>query len=522
MKRKLVLISLLVAGLAWPQITTRTAWRVRSGPTLPATCSAALGEVFWKTGAGIGIYTCPVDNNWALLAGAGGLAAHIADTSAHSSTALNTPSRIVLRDGAGNFAAGVITANLTGNVSGTSLSHTGNHTGDVTSIAMGTTVAAVGGVTAANVAAGANLANAGTDANTASAIVRRSAGGNFSAGTITAALTGNAQTASALAADPTDCGAGNFATSIAASGNLGCAAPSGSGYVLGGANLTTATRLMLVSAAGTATESPFITCTGSPVTCLWYDPTAVTGTVTLTRRAGAAQGDYDQWRDVSDVLKASVDSGGGFRSAQAFRLGLGTNNSFAIQAYYSTPGIYHGNAIVAVFSSDATWFGTPDLGYKRSSPGIFKITNGSTGSGAIDAGPGATVPAWAIYTIPYTNDAFKTAATAVSVVVFQLPAKGAIQGIRLKHSVAFAGTGITSVTCSLGDGTSHTAYAPAFDVFQAVSNTAQAWDGGAYSTTAAAHNVTARCTANVNFGNGAATVLTAGSLDVHVLWAVLP
>ena len=130
--------------------------------------------------------------------------------------------------------------------------------------------------------------------------------------------------------------------------------------------------------------------------------------------------------------------------------------------------------------------------------------------------------AWTTYTVPYTDDAFKAAATAVSVVLFGLPAKGVIQGIRLKHSVAFAGTAVTSVTCSLGDGTSHTAYAGAFDTFQAVSDTAQAWDAGAYSTTAAAHNVTARFIANTNFGSGAATVLTAGSLDVSVQWEVLP
>jgi hypothetical protein len=46
-------------------------------------------------------------------------------------------------------------------------------------------------VTAANVAAGANLANAATALNTASTIVRRDASGNFTAGTITANLTGN-------------------------------------------------------------------------------------------------------------------------------------------------------------------------------------------------------------------------------------------------------------------------------------------------------------------------------------------
>ena len=50
----------------------------------------------------------------------------------------------------------------------------------------------VGGVSAANVASGANLANAATDANTAGTIVKRDASGNFTAGTITAALTGHA------------------------------------------------------------------------------------------------------------------------------------------------------------------------------------------------------------------------------------------------------------------------------------------------------------------------------------------
>ncbi|MGZ3797486.1 MAG: hypothetical protein ACXVB1_14035 [Pseudobdellovibrionaceae bacterium] len=44
--------------------------------------------------------------------------------------------------------------------------------------------------TAANVAAGASLANAATSANVGNAIVRRDAGGNFSAGTVTATLNG--------------------------------------------------------------------------------------------------------------------------------------------------------------------------------------------------------------------------------------------------------------------------------------------------------------------------------------------
>lgn len=71
-----------------------------------------------------------------------------------------------------------------------------------------------------------NSATTATNLNTASAIVARDGSGNFAAGTITAALTGNASTATALAANPTDCGAGTKATAIDASGNLTCSAVS--------------------------------------------------------------------------------------------------------------------------------------------------------------------------------------------------------------------------------------------------------------------------------------------------------
>jgi hypothetical protein len=52
-------------------------------------------------------------------------------------------------------------------------------------------VATVGSVTAANIALGANAANAATNVNTPSMIVRRDVNGNFNAGTINANLTGN-------------------------------------------------------------------------------------------------------------------------------------------------------------------------------------------------------------------------------------------------------------------------------------------------------------------------------------------
>lgn len=71
-------------------------------------------------------------------------------TKLDASTALNTPSTLVFRDPSGNFAAGVISANLTGNVtgnvSGSSGSFTGTLSGDVTGT-QSTTLIAVGAVT---------------------------------------------------------------------------------------------------------------------------------------------------------------------------------------------------------------------------------------------------------------------------------------------------------------------------------------------------------------------------------------
>lgn len=91
------------------------------------------------------------------------------------------------------------------------------------------TVATVGGQTAANVAAGAVLANASTSANTASTIVRRGASGEFSAGTVTATFSGNLT--------------GNVTGSVTgtASGNLTLATPHNHGVLLSGsANATSA------------------------------------------------------------------------------------------------------------------------------------------------------------------------------------------------------------------------------------------------------------------------------------------
>jgi hypothetical protein len=124
---------------------------------------------------------------------------HAAELLANAATNANTASAIVKRDASGDFSAGTITAslsgnvtgNVTGNVSGSAGSFTGSLVGDVTGTQGATVVSTVGTSSATNVHAAELLANAATNLNTASAIVKRDALGNFAAGTITANITGN-------------------------------------------------------------------------------------------------------------------------------------------------------------------------------------------------------------------------------------------------------------------------------------------------------------------------------------------
>lgn len=112
-------------------------------------------------------------------------------TTVDAATSANTPSTLVERDPSGNFHAGTITANLTGNASGSSSSFTGSLAGDVTGTQSATVVSTVGGKTSSDIASAVTTVDAATSINTASTLVERDASGNFAAGTVTANLTGN-------------------------------------------------------------------------------------------------------------------------------------------------------------------------------------------------------------------------------------------------------------------------------------------------------------------------------------------
>ncbi len=110
-------------------------------------------------------------------------------TIAVDATSANTASKVVARDASGNFSAGTITATLSGNAS------------TATQVANNLTLAVSGtGLSGSATFNGSSaqtftVTSNATNANTASTIVARDASGNFSAGTITATLSGNASTA---------------------------------------------------------------------------------------------------------------------------------------------------------------------------------------------------------------------------------------------------------------------------------------------------------------------------------------
>lgn len=116
-------------------------------------------------------------------------------------TSANTASKVVARDASGNFSAGTITATLSGNASTATSATTATTATTATQVSNSLTLATSGtGISGSATFNGASaqtftVTSNATSANTVSTIVARDASGNFSAGTITATLSGNATSA---------------------------------------------------------------------------------------------------------------------------------------------------------------------------------------------------------------------------------------------------------------------------------------------------------------------------------------
>jgi hypothetical protein len=186
-----------------------------------------------------------------------------ARTFAVDATDANTASKVVARDASGNFSAGTITATLSGaatsattatNLAGGAANRIAYQTsagisnfitaptasnqvlnwngsaftwsaGTISGIPLGSNLSTLTfGTyltgTSYNGSSAVTLATNATNANTASTIVARDASGNFSAGTITAALSGNATTATTATTATNQSGGTVNATAVTSTGQV--------------------------------------------------------------------------------------------------------------------------------------------------------------------------------------------------------------------------------------------------------------------------------------------------------------
>jgi hypothetical protein len=131
--------------------------------------------------------------------------------------------------------------------------------------------------------------------------------------------------------------------------------------------------------------------------------------------------------------------------------------------------------------------------------------------------------AFCIFTIGY-QDLLAIAATSSGqlplvynqgALAFNIPAGGLMLGVRIHHTVSFAGGGpLTAMTVAVGNAGTANFFAPAFDIFQAAANNTLQETALFKAGTVAAVPVTVTFTAT----GGNLSQLTAGSVDIWLYW----
>lgn len=137
--------------------------------------------------------------------------------------------------------------------------------------------------------------------------------------------------------------------------------------------------------------------------------------------------------------------------------------------------------------------------------------------GGFGFGGGATSPGWQKFTV--THAQLQAAALNNSVLIFNLPAAGVVEGCKVKHSIQFAGVGFTSYKVSVGLLADLQRYSLLFDVLQAVGDgvgkitNLKDWQSQAGVTAIYVGAVATGANLNVS---------TAGSVDIWIEWDTTP
>lgn len=128
----------------------------------------------------------------------------------------------------------------------------------------------------------------------------------------------------------------------------------------------------------------------------------------------------------------------------------------------------------------------------------------------------ASIDIWNKVSLPYT--AFQTASTTSTVTAATLPALYMLNGLVIKHSIAFSGGSISDVTMGIGISTDHGKFINSFDVLQSVSDTAfdYIFDPfiGSFANPTSIQLTATSTSANLSS-------LSAGSVDVYYRYAPL-
>jgi hypothetical protein len=129
------------------------------------------------------------------------------------------------------------------------------------------------------------------------------------------------------------------------------------------------------------------------------------------------------------------------------------------------------------------------------------------------------VPRWQKFSLDWED--FATAATTVQAALFTLQDAGVIHGVKVKHSTAFAGTGLKKCTLSVGIAGEPAKYGAPWDVKQAAAadlyQLNMSPDGEAHSNDGLGAGTAIVVQMNLIGCNG--NGLSAGAVDVWVLWS---